>query len=99
MQEIFQPDVLVYFGAVEEFHRTLAATRVQRFMRNLARMSVEHLELESGRKRVTDERDAKLHSLHGKRALDEYSALAQQEASFNEEKMRLERYLNFFSRN
>lgn len=95
LQNIFRPETLEHFDAVEEFHQSLASSRKERFHRDLARLSVELSKAESERKRVADERDAKLQSLQGKRALDEYSALAHQIAAFDEEKSRLSQYLNF----
>ena len=97
LQEIFRPETLEHFSAVEEFHQSLASSRRERFNRDLTKLSVDLSKAESERKRVAQERDAKLQSLQGKRALDEYSALAHQVAAFEEEKTRLTQYLNFSS--
>lgn len=95
LQDVFKPEALAHFSAVEEFHQGLATSRKERFNRDLIRLTIELAKSESDRKILAEDRDAKLQSLQGKRALDEYAALAKQIAAFDEEKTRLTQYLNF----
>ena len=97
LEGIFRPEALEHFQAVEQFHETLAVTRKERFTRDLAQISVEEGRLDGERRSTAADRDAALQSLQGKKALDEYSALAQQVARYEEERNRLLEYLNFSS--
>lgn len=95
LEEVFRPEALAHLSAVQQFHETLAASRKERLTRDLARIGVEEGNVEETRQRIAKERDSLLQSLQGKKALDEYSVLAQQIARFEEERNRLQEYLNF----
>lgn len=58
---------------------------------------MEDRRLDGERRSTAADRDTALQSLQGKKALDEYSALAQQVTRFEEERNRLLEYLNFSS--
>jgi len=95
LQEVFRPEMLAHFDAVETFHNTLAINRKRRLESDRARLHAQMKELEGNRKRVGEKRDQLLANLHGKRALDEYASLAKQLAQYESERDRLGEYLEF----
>lgn len=97
LQSIFQPAALAHFDAVEVFHRSLAANRRARLEADRGRLVAEAGELESSRREIARQRDQKLQSLQGKRALDEYASLARHVASLEEEHAKLIAFINFES--
>lgn len=95
LQHIFNPDALAHFEAVESFHNSLAINRRTRLENDRLKLTNKHRELDVQRQTLVVERDKKLQYLHGKRALDEYAAIARQLAALEEEKVRLADFLNF----
>lgn len=94
LQEIFRPEVLVHFQRVEEFHLSLTANRKARLEQDRLRLQGEIREMNTQCRMLAKLRDEQFQSLQGKRALDEYAALAQQLAVLEEERQRLNNYLN-----
>jgi uncharacterized protein YydD (DUF2326 family) len=94
LQAIFRPETLAHFDAVEEFHRSLSINRRVRLERDRAALAAQARDLANEREGVASERDRKLQSLQGKRALDEYASLAGHIATLDEERQRLTDYLN-----
>lgn len=97
LQEIFKPEALAHFEAVERFHSSLSINRRTRLQNDKLRLQTQLHKLNQERERLVEQRDKKLQALHGKRALDEYAALAKQLAEIEEEKERLSEFLNFSS--
>lgn len=95
LQSIFKPDILAHFDAVERFHHSLAANRKARLEQDRLTLCGELDEIEAESKELAVKRDRQLQELQGKRALDEYAALANQLASLQEEQRRLNEFLNF----
>jgi uncharacterized protein YydD (DUF2326 family) len=95
LQSIFRPETLAHFDAVEEFHRSLAANRRARLEGDRARLVAEAGRIEADRQQVALQRDQKLQSLQGKRALDEYASLARHVAGLEEEHAKLTEFLAF----
>lgn len=93
LQAIFRPEVLTHLENVEGFHRTLAANRQARLEQDRLRLGGELNALEKLRGTTARQRDESLQRIHGKRALDEYAALARQLADLEEERGRLDDYL------
>lgn len=95
LESAFKPEALKHFKAVEEFHEGLTANR-QKYLENERLSLLQELkEIDSSRVGVATERDRKLEQLNGKRALDEFAALAKKLAAYEEEKERLDEYLSF----
>lgn len=94
LQGIFKPEALAHFASVESFHSSLAANRKSRLEHDKLRLQSEISRLDIQRQLVAKQRDEKLQSLSGKRALDEYASLARQLAILEEERQRLSDYLN-----
>lgn len=97
LQSIFRPEVLAHFEAVEEFHSSLAANRKARLEADKARIVAELGDLADIQRRVAKERDQKLQSIQGKRALDEYAAVARNLAGLEEEHHRLQQFITLTS--
>lgn len=95
IQTIFKPDVLAHFDAVEKFHHSLAANRRARLEQDRLALHAELASIETASREVAAKRDQLLQTLQGKRALDEYAALAHQLAGLEEEQHRLNEFLNF----
>ncbi|MEQ5803573.1 DUF2326 domain-containing protein [Halomonas sp. H10-9-1] len=95
LKEIFKPEALAHFDAVENFHNTLSINRRRRLENDKLKIISQKRELERKREVLSDERDEKLKYLQGKRALDEYAAIAKQVAIYEEERERLHKFLNF----
>jgi uncharacterized protein YydD (DUF2326 family) len=98
VKQIFRPETLAHLDAVEQFHKSLAASRRNRLGQELTAIASETTQLVTQRTTVAKERDAQLESLHGKRALDEYAAAAKQVAALEEERKRINDYLTFNAR-
>jgi uncharacterized protein YydD (DUF2326 family) len=94
LQEVFKPEALAHFQNVEAFHSSLAANRQSRLERDQLRLRGEMRQIETQRQRIAKQRDEQLRALQGKRALDEYAVLARQLAVLEEERQRLNDYLN-----
>lgn len=95
LQAIFKPEILAHFDAVEKFHHSLAANRKARLEQDRLTLHGEIEAIETASKEIAVKRDQQLQTLQGKRALDEYAALANQLASLQEEQRRLNEFLNF----
>ena len=95
LQEVFKPEMLAHFDAVENFHNSLSTNRKVRLEFDITRLKSKINELEGYRNRVGEKRDQLLSTLQGKRALDEYASLAKQLAKFESERERLGEYLTF----
>jgi uncharacterized protein YydD (DUF2326 family) len=98
LTSIFKEDALAHFDAVEEFHNSLSVNRKKRLELDRLELQRETEKLEEQRNSIADERDKLLQSLQGKRALDEYAALAQKYAVFQEELERLREFLSYSSK-
>lgn len=97
LQEIFKPEALAHLDAVEEFHRTLSVNRRDRLERDRLELMTRARRLEAEREHVARARDQRLQSLQGKRALDEYAALARHIADLEAERDRLNEFLTLAS--
>lgn len=95
LQNIFRPEALAHFDAVDQFHRSLAANRKARLEQDRIALTSSLRSLEEKRKKTADERDLRLQTLTGKRALDEYASLARQVAVLEEEKRRIDAFMEF----
>ncbi|HIJ87428.1 MAG TPA: DUF2326 domain-containing protein [Desulfuromonadales bacterium] len=95
LQEVFRPEMLAHFDAVENFHNSLSFNRKTRLESDKVRLNTQMRELDGKRNKVGEKRDQLLATLQGKRALDEYAALAKQLARHEGERERLGEYLEF----
>ena len=93
LQQIFRPEALTHFEAVEDFHHSLAAKRKARLEADRVQLLGQRTQVEAVRKDIATKRDQKLQALQGKRALDEYAVLARKLAELQEERGRIEEYL------
>ncbi|OTA19221.1 hypothetical protein Xbed_02618 [Xenorhabdus beddingii] len=98
LQAIFKPEALAHFEAVEKFHHSLSINRRTRLMNDKINLLNKKSQLEEKRRNLSLTRDQKIQYLQGKRALDEYAAIAKQVANFEEERERLSEFLNFTSK-
>ncbi|MCG7978420.1 MAG: DUF2326 domain-containing protein [Candidatus Thiodiazotropha endolucinida] len=92
---LFRKDALAHFNAVEEFHNSLSANRKRRLEQDRLVLQQQVEVLEKERAAIAQQRDELLQSLQGKRALDEYAALAKKYASLQEEAERLQEFLSY----
>lgn len=92
---VFKEEALAHFDAVEAFHNNLSANRKKRLEQDQIELQKEIEKLERQRHSIALKRDSLLQSLQGKRALDEYAALAQRYAILQEELQRLHEFLNY----
>lgn len=95
MQDVFKPEMLAHFDAVEKFHNSLSSNRKARLESDRTRLKSKMDDLECYRNKVGEKRDQLLTTLQGKRALDEYASLAQQLAKYESERERLGEFLDF----
>lgn len=94
LQDVFRPEALAHFQNVEAFHLSLASNRKARLEQDRLRLQGEIRGYDTQRQEIAKQRDEQLQALHGKRALDEYAVLARQLAVLEEERLRLNDYLN-----
>lgn len=94
LQNVFKPEALAHFRSVEAFHFSLTTNRKIRLEQDRIRLDGEIREKEMQLKIISEQRDKQLQFLKGKRALDEYAALAKQLAELEEEQQRLNNYLS-----
>jgi len=90
---IFKPEVLEHFDKVELFHKQLSANRKIRLNKDKAEILSKKDNLEHKYKSRAIERDAYLVKMQGKKALDEYAAIAKHIASLEEERDRIHAFL------
>ena len=95
LQEIFRPETLAHFDAVAQFHSSLSINRQKRLQNDKIRLIERKKKLDQEIGYQVELRDKKLQALQGKRALDEYAAIANQLAEFKQELERLNEFLNF----
>lgn len=95
LQEVFRPEILAHFDAVENFHNSLSANRKTRLESDRTRLKSKMKDLEIYRNKIGTKRDQLLSTLQGKRALDEYASLAKQLARYESERERLGEFLEF----
>lgn len=95
LEQIFKPEALTHFEVVEKFHNSLSISRRVRLENDKLKLASRYKSIDADRTIVAAERDNKLQALQGKRALDEYAAIARQVASLEEEKSRLVDFLSF----
>lgn len=98
LEKVFKDEALKHFEAVEEFHSKLITNREQRLTKEKIQLESQLAALEDDWQSLSSERDKLLESLNGKRALDEFAALAQKSAELKEERDRLAQYLSFTDR-
>lgn len=94
LQTIFKPEALEHFEAVEKFHTSLSANRKTRLEADKIKLLSDLSRSKRFIKELGHERDEKMQSLKGKRALDEYVSLANKLADMEEEFSRLKEFLN-----
>jgi uncharacterized protein YydD (DUF2326 family) len=87
--DVFKPEALEHFEKVEAFHKTLYANRKVRLEKDRLAVLGKKRQLEQEYKSKAAERDKFTKNLQGKKALDEYVALAKHLASLEEERDRL----------
>lgn len=98
IQGIFKPDILAHFETVELFHQTFFANRRKRLETDKIQLMREIDKIEQERVLLGKSRDDLLKYLQGKRALDEYTALSNQLATFEAERTKLEDFLSFIDK-
>lgn len=94
LQKVFKPNVLKRIDEVQEFHTTLVTNRQQRLARDDNQISGEIRTLEFRSNSLSEKRSALLQQLHGKRALDEYVSMSLRLAELEEERTRLQSFLD-----
>lgn len=98
LENIFNPDILAHFEAVESFHHTFFSNRIKRLENDKAELTKAILQKEKERELLGKSRDDLLKYLDGKRALDEYTALSNKLATYKAEQTKLEDYLTFIDK-
>lgn len=98
LQVVFKEEVLKHFDAVENFHNSLSINRRIRLENDRFELQTKKKELEVKTRIISDQRDKVLSSLEGKTAIEEYSAIVKQLTMLEEEKERINQYLNFLDK-
>lgn len=94
LQDVFKPEALRHFEDVESFHRSLASRRRERLERDRARYRTERATLERQHREAAEARDRALARLAGRHAMEEYAAVAARLAALEEDRRRLEAFIN-----
>ena len=95
LENIFQPAVLRHFDEVEAFQVALVTNRTGRLAREESRLESEINELKSQVRSLESARGELIDRINGKRALEEYATISRNLAALEEERRRLESYVQF----
>ena len=79
----------------EQFHNNLSINRRTRLENDKLKLLEESRLFKTERQELINEKNKRISALQGKRALDEYIAIAQNVAMLEEEKARLYKFINF----
>jgi len=94
LAKIFQPTALAHFEQVENFQRTLVSNREHRLIKDEVRIRAEIEQLEFSESSKSTARTMLLQHMAGKRALDEYVSLSMRLAGLEEERRRLQSFVD-----
>jgi len=85
LEQFFKPEALAHLSAVEQFHKDMISNRRRRLEADYVKIEMKIQEQNAEREKLVGERDSILKNLHGKKALDEYAAIANLLSSFKEQ--------------
>ena len=94
LQQLFRPEVLDHFEAVQDFHKELTINRISRLEKEKISLKVRIDELKRNFAYKSKQRDKKLLFLRNNHALDEYLGLTEQLTTYKEELTHLNKYLS-----
>lgn len=94
LERILKPEVLRRFDEVEAFREALISNRHSRLVREELQLTGEIQDLERRSRQMAERRSILLQQLHGKRALDEYVSMSLRLVSLEEERARIQSYLD-----
>lgn len=92
--QIFRPEALRHFQQVEDFQKALVSNREHRLMKDEIRIREEIDNLEASESSKSTARAMLLQHIAGKRALDEYVSLTMKLAGLEEERKRLQSFVD-----
>lgn len=95
LEQVFRPETLAHFEAVETFHQTFLENRKKRLDADKLQILQEIEQKDKERQKIGLLRDQLMKELQGKRALDEYIALSNILATLKSERVKLQEYLKF----
>jgi uncharacterized protein YydD (DUF2326 family) len=95
LEQIFQPTVLRHFDEVEAFQIALVTNRTERLALEESRVSAELDVFRVRAKSLESKRSELIERMNGKRALEEYASISRNLAALEEERNRLESYVQF----
>ncbi|MDD2864974.1 MAG: DUF2326 domain-containing protein [Methylococcales bacterium] len=98
LEATFKPEVLAHFDAVEKFHNSFVENRKKRLEADKVKIEGDIQHMENERKTLGKLRDDLMKDLHGKRALDEFTAISNHVSDLKLECNRLQEYLSFESK-
>ncbi len=93
MKQIFRPEILRHFEAVEKFHKTLYEQRIARLENERIKALEEKQKLENEWQEIKKERDSLIDRLKGSTSLEEYQTILGELSKLEEELKVIERYL------
>ena len=95
LEHIFQPNVLRHFDEVEAFQIALVTNRAERLAHEESRALTDLDAARSRARLLESNRSSIVEQMNGKRALEEYAAISRNLASLEEERARLESFVQF----
>lgn len=95
LENIFQPKVLRHFDEVEAFQVALVTNRTDRLVTEESRVLADLDELRSRVRLLESARRSIVEKMNGKRALEEYAAISRNLATLEEERNRLQSFVQF----
>ena len=93
MKQIFRPEILRHFEAVEKFHKTLYEQRITRLENERIKTLEEKQRLENEWQEIKKERDSLIDRLKGSTSLEEYQTILGELSKLEEELKVIQRYL------
>jgi len=95
IEKVFRTEVLRHFDEVEAFQVALVTNRAARLLREETRLTTEIVDLKIRSESLEGTRNDLRQRMNGKRTLDEYATISRTLATLEEEKRRLESFVQF----
>ena len=95
LNDVFKPEALQTFENIQSFHKSLHVKRKERLLHDQLQLIRNKEKNEKDIQNLSQSIDQKLRYLKGKKAFDEFIALSKKLADLQEERNKIQKYVNF----